>query len=77
MAKSTREREQALEHLLELTPECKWSKCTGKHGNDSNTQLDTVEEANSEVREASSFAQAVCAQKEDEVSWRQVQVDVF
>ena len=77
MAKSTRERKQALEDLLKLSPECKGTKSTGEHCNDAQTQLDAVEEANSEVREAPTLTQAVRAKEKDEVGGGQVKVNVL
>lgn len=59
MTETTREREQTLEHLLELSPECERPKGTGKHRDDAHTQFDAIEEADSEVREASSLTEAV------------------
>lgn len=69
MAESTREWEQTPEHLLKLAPKCKGPESTSKHCNDAYAQFDTVEKAYSEVWEASSVAQAVCAKEEDKVGW--------
>lgn len=67
VAKSTRKRKEAFEHLLKLSHKRKGSKGTSKHCDDTYTQLNTVDKANRKVREASSFAQTIGTEKEDEV----------
>lgn len=75
MAKSTREWEEALEHLLKLSPKSERAKSTGKHRDEAHAQLDAVKEANGKVWKLSAFTKAVRTKEEHEV--RRCQVEVY
>lgn len=77
MTEPPREWKQALEDLLKLSPERKWSKGASKHCNDADAQFDAVGEANGEEGKFPPFTKAICTQQEDKVSWCQVKIDVL
>jgi hypothetical protein len=63
--------------LLQLSPECKGPESAGEHCDDAHTQLDTVEKANSEVREASSLTETIGTKEEDEICRSQIEVNML
>ena len=77
MTQTSREREQATEHLPYLSPHCEGTKSGCEDRYDAHAQLDAIEESYSEIRERRLLPQAVSAQKVDKVRRREVQVDVL
>jgi hypothetical protein len=77
MAKPTRKGEQSLENLLKLAPSSEGTECASEDCNETDSQLDAVEEANSEVREGPAFTKAVRSEEKHKVGGRQVEIDVL
>lgn len=77
MTQTSREWEQATEHLPYLSPHREGAKSGCEDRDDTHAQLDAIEESYSEKRERRPLPQAVSAQKIDKVRRREVQIDVL
>ena len=74
VTETTRKGEQSSSDLLELTHGCKWAESRSKHYCYAGAQLGCI----SKLRSEDGFrGQAICAEQEDEIRWREVQVDVL
>lgn len=74
MTQSSREREKSAEKLWDLSPVGERTKCRTKDGQDPETEFDAVEEL---YVENVLGAETVNAEEVDEVSGREVKVDVL
>ena len=74
MAQPPREWKQPAQHLRDLTIVDKWSESQCRHDSNTGAELDAIQDFDVEHR---SRTKAIGSKQVNEVSWRQVQIDVL
>ena len=74
MAQPPREWKQPAQHLRDLTIVDKWSESQCRHDSNTGAELDAIQDFDVEHR---SRTKAIGSKQINEVSWRQVQIDVL